>query len=36
MMMMREAAPDGRAASTPVVAGEIEIRATIILTAALK
>src|SRR5918993_1044985 len=36
MMMMREAAQDGRGAATPVAAGEIEIRATIILTATLK
>jgi uncharacterized protein len=36
MMMMREAAQDGRAASTPVVAGEIEIRSSIVLTATLK
>jgi len=36
MMMMREAAQDGRAASTPVVAGEIEIRSSIVLTATVK
>lgn len=36
VMMMREAAQDSRAPSTPVVAGEIEIRATVVLTAALR
>jgi uncharacterized protein YggE len=38
MPMMREmaAAQDGRAASTPVVAGEIEIRSTVVLTLSLK
>jgi uncharacterized protein YggE len=35
MMMMREAAA-GAAPDTPVIAGEIEIRATILLTATLK
>jgi uncharacterized protein len=35
-MMMREAAQDGRAVSTPIVAGEIEIRANVTLTASLK
>jgi uncharacterized protein len=35
-MMMREAAQDARAASTPIVAGEIEIRAAVVLTASLK
>ena len=35
MMMAREAAQDSRA-QTPVVAGEIEIRATVVLTATLK
>lgn len=37
--MMREfatAAQDGRAVPTPIVAGEIEIRSTVVLTAALK
>jgi uncharacterized protein YggE len=38
MAMMREvaAAQDGRAVSTPVVAGEIEIRSMVVLTASLK
>jgi uncharacterized protein YggE len=38
MPMMREmaATQDARAPSTPIVAGEIEIRATVVLTAALK
>jgi uncharacterized protein YggE len=37
MPMMRElATQDARGASTPVVAGEIEIRSTVVLTAALK
>ncbi|MBA3270161.1 MAG: SIMPL domain-containing protein [Acidobacteria bacterium] len=36
MMMMREVAQDARAASTPVVAGEIEIRASVVLSATLK
>jgi uncharacterized protein len=36
MPMMREMAQDARAASTPVVAGEIEIRATVVLTATIK
>jgi uncharacterized protein YggE len=37
MPMMREmAAQDARGASTPVVAGEIEIRSTVVLTASLK
>ena len=35
-MMMREAAQDARAATTPVIAGEIEIRAAVLLTASLK
>ena len=35
-MMMREAAQDARSASTPVVAGEIEIRSSVVLTATLK
>ena len=35
-MMMREAAQDARAPSTPVVAGEIEIRSAVVLTATLK
>jgi uncharacterized protein len=35
VMMMREAAQDARP-QTPVVAGEIEIRATVVLTATLK
>jgi uncharacterized protein len=34
--MMREVAQDARAPTTPVVAGEIEIRATVVLTASLK
>jgi uncharacterized protein YggE len=37
MPMMREAmAQDARAPSTPVIAGEIEIRSTVVLTASLK
>jgi uncharacterized protein YggE len=37
MPMMREAAmQDARVATTPVVAGEIEIRSTVVLTASLK
>jgi uncharacterized protein YggE len=36
MPMMREAMQDARAASTPVAAGEIEIRSTVVLTATLK
>lgn len=36
MPMMREAMQDARAATTPVVAGEIEIRSTVVLTATLK
>jgi uncharacterized protein YggE len=35
-VMMREMASDARVAQTPVVAGEIEIRATVMLTATLK
>jgi uncharacterized protein YggE len=35
-MMMREAVVAGAGPETPIVAGEIEIRATILLTAALK
>jgi uncharacterized protein YggE len=35
-VMMREAAQDARVASTPIVAGEIEIRATVVLTATLR
>ena len=35
-MMRAEAAQDGRAVATPVVAAEIEIRATVMLTATLK
>jgi uncharacterized protein YggE len=34
--MMREAMQDARAATTPVVAGEIEIRSVVVLTASLK
>jgi uncharacterized protein YggE len=34
--MMREMAQDSRAVATPVVAGEIEIRSTVVLTASLK
>ena len=36
MMMMREAAWPPAARPTPIVAGEIEIRATVVLTATLK
>jgi uncharacterized protein YggE len=36
MMMMREAVAAGAAPETPVIAGDIEIRATILLTATLK
>ena len=36
MPMMREMAQDARAAATPVVAGEIEIRSSVILTATIK
>jgi uncharacterized protein YggE len=36
LMMMREAVAAGAAPETPVVAGDIEIRATILLTATLK